>query len=171
MDEAAVRASRGPFAGRDGHLDAPYWTTPADVVERMLDLAGLTADDRLIDLGCGDGRIALAAAGRGARALGIDLDPGRIAEARLAAAAAGLESLTSFRKEDLFETPLADATVVSLYLLAHVNRLLERRLRRFLRPGSRVVSHAYPIGGWEPTRSVETPDRRRLYLWVVASVA
>ena len=169
MDEAAIRAARGPFAGQPGQLDAPYWRTPPELVERMLDLADLTSEDKLIDLGCGDGRIGLAAAQRGARALGVDLDPMRIAEARASAGRAGLEALASFREEDLFATPLAEASVVTLYLMMHVNRLLEDRLRSQLKPGSRIVSHAYSIGGWTPARTVETADRRRLYLWVVPS--
>jgi cyclopropane fatty-acyl-phospholipid synthase-like methyltransferase len=168
MDEKAIRAARGPFAGQAGNLDAPYWQTPAELVGRMLDLAALSPEDRLIDLGCGDGRVVLAAARRGARALGIDLDPQRIAEAEAAARLAGLERLASFRCEDLFETPLAEASVVTLYLLPHVNRLLRERLRRELPAGARVVGHAWPMPDWPPIREEEV-DRRRLYLWAVPS--
>jgi cyclopropane fatty-acyl-phospholipid synthase-like methyltransferase len=169
MDEAAIRAGRGPFAGQPGQLDAPFWSTPPELVEQMLDLAGLRPEDRLIDLGCGDGRIVLAAARRGAQALGVDVDPQRVAEARSAAAREGLGRLATFRQEDLFETSLEEATVVTLYLIGYVNRLLEKRLRSRLHPGCRVVSHAFGIGSWQPERTVETPERRRLYLWVVPS--
>ena len=137
----------------------------------MLDLAGVGPDDRLIDLGCGDGRIVLAAARRGARALGVDVDPARIAEAESAARGAGLDDLAHFRRQDLFATSLARATVVTLYLLQHVNRQLERRLRSRLRPGSRVVGHAWPMPNWAPAHEEETADRRRLYLWVVPSAS
>lgn len=169
MDNAQIRSARGPHAGRMGQLDAPYWSTPPALVEPMLDLAGVGPGDRLIDLGCGDGRIVLAAARRGARALGVDLDPERIEEARTAARGAGLDELARFRRQDLFATSLAGATVVTLYLLQHVNRLLETRLRSKLRPGSRVVGHAWPMPGWLPEQEVETADRRRLYLWLVPS--
>ncbi len=162
MNEDQVRAVRGPFAGTAGHLDAPYWQSPPDVVERMLDIAKVGAGDCLIDLGCGDGRIVVAAARRGARAIGVDIDPRRIAEAEAACRRAGVAAC--FRQEDLFQTPLATASVVSLYLLGHVNALLHRKLRNELRPGARVVSHAFPIAGWEPSAREEF-DRRAIYLW------
>lgn len=169
MDEEALRAARGPFAGMRGHVDAPYYPSPAPVVERMLDLAEVGPGDRLIDLGCGDGRIVLAAARRGATGLGVDLDPRRIREARRAARAAGLEAAVRFSVEDLFQTSLEEATVVTMFLLVHVNWFMEDRLRSRLRPGARVVSHLYPMRGWAPARVEEVEDRRRLYLWIVPS--
>lgn len=161
---------RGPWAGTEGHLDAPYSSTPEPVVERMLDLAGPGPGDILIDLGCGDGRIAIAAARRGARALGVDIDRARIAEAEAAAAAAGVASRATFRQQDLFATPLGEASIVSLYLLPLVNRLLRPRLRGELRPGSRIVGHAFPMPDWEP-EAEEVVDGRRIFLWIVPAAA
>lgn len=155
---------RGPFAGRDGQLDAPFWATPPAVVGRMLDLAGAGPGDLLVDLGCGDGRILVAAALRGARCVGSDIDPARIDQAAAAARQAGVADRIDLVREDLFETPLNDATIVTLYLLPHVNRLLVPKLRRELRPGARVVGHAFPLPGWRPIAQAEL-HRRPIYLW------
>lgn len=161
-----MSALRGPFAGTEGHRDAPYWQTPPQLIEGMLDLAGAGPADFLIDLGCGDGRTVIAAARRGSRALGVDLDAERIAEAQVAAAAAGLASLAHFRCEDLFRTRLEEATIVTLYLLPHVNFMLRDRLRGELRPGSRVVSHAFPMPDWAHAQEAQVHGRY-LYLWIV----
>jgi cyclopropane fatty-acyl-phospholipid synthase-like methyltransferase len=166
QEDRALVALRGPFTGSAEHRDAPYWQTPEALVEAMLDLASVGPGDRLIDLGCGDGRIVIAAATRGALALGIEIDPARIAEAKAAAAAAGVPATARFRREDLFETRLEDATVVALYLLPHVNAMLCARLRGELRPGSRVVGHAFPMPDWAPAAQARV-DKRQLYLWVV----
>ena len=165
-EDRAFKALRGPWAGTPNHLDAPFWATPEPVVARMRDLAGVAPGDHLIDLGCGDGRIVIAAARRGASALGIDIDPERITEAEAAARAAGVEHLARFRAEDLFATRLEAASIVTLYLVPHVNHMLTTRLRTELAPGSRVVSHGFAMRDWEP-RVHETVDRFALYLWVV----
>ena len=158
---------RGPFAGTDHHRDAPYWQTPDEVVARILDLAGAGPGDLLIDLGCGDGRICIAAAGRGARAIGVDIDAARIAEAQAAASAAGVGALATFRQEDLFETRLEEASIVTLYAVPLVHNLLGPRLQSELAPGSRIVAHSFPIAGWPPDRVETLPDRRTLRLWTV----
>lgn len=150
--------------------DVPFVPTPHALVQRMLDLALVGPSDYLIDLGCGDGRIAVAAALRGARALGVDLDPLRIAEAAAAARIAGVEARVRFRRQDLFRTPIYDAHVVALYLLPRINLELRPRLLTELRPGSRIVSHAFDMGDWRP-EAEETHDGRRLYLWIVPAVA
>jgi SAM-dependent methyltransferase len=137
---------RGPFAGSDAHSDAPWWQTPPGLVDFMLDLAEVGPGDRLIDLGCGDGRIAIAAARRGAEALGIERDPGLFAAAEGAARAAGLEARARFRREDLFATSLAGASVVTLYLLPHLHRWLAPRLLAEPAPGARILAHAFPAG-------------------------
>ncbi len=165
-DDRLCLGIRGPFAAGGNHCDAPYWQTPSELVERMLDFAACGPGDRLIDLGCGDGRIVVAAARRGAKALGVDFDPERIAEARAAADAAGAGDSASFRREDLFLTDLSGATIVTLYLLPLPNRLLAHRLRTELPKGSRVVSHAWPIAGWDADRE-ECVYGRFLYLWTV----
>jgi SAM-dependent methyltransferase len=150
--------------------DVPYVPTPPELVEKMLDLAGLTASDYLIDLGCGDGRIALAAARRGARALGVDIDPVRIQEAVNAARFAQMESRVLFRRQDLFRTPIYEASVIALYLLPSINLQLRPRLLTELRPGSRVVSHAFHMGQWRADAQ-EVLDGRRILLWIVPAVA
>lgn len=164
--DRAIAAARGPWAGREGQLDAPYWSSPAEVVEAMLDLGEVSAGDRLIDLGCGDGRIVVAAAARGADALGVDLDAERIAEARAAARRAGLGSRARFRREDLFVTDVREASVVTLYLVPHCHALLRERLLAELRPGSRVVAHAFPLGPW-PAEARADVGRRPIFAWRV----
>jgi SAM-dependent methyltransferase len=150
--------------------DVPYVPTPPALVEKMLDLATVAAADYLIDLGCGDGRIALAAARRGARALGVDIDPVRIQEASAAARFAGMESRVVFRRQDLFRTPIYEASVVTLYLLPRINLELRPRLLTELRPGSRIVSHAFHMGDWRPEAQDEL-DGRHIFLWIVPAVA
>lgn len=166
VEDRAFKAIRGPWAGTPNHLDAPFWATPKPLVERMLDLARVAPGDHLIDLGCGDGRIVVAAARRGATAIGIDIDAERIAEAEAAAQSAGVGHLVRFRQEDLFQTPLQDASVVTLYLLPLPNRLLSARLKTELAPGSRVLSHAYATRDWTP-HTHEIVDQREVFLWVV----
>jgi len=164
---AALLPALGGFAPE---LEVPFVPTPHALVQFMLDLAGVGASDYLIDLGCGDGRIAVAAALRGARALGVDLDPLRIEEAAAAARIAGVEARVRFRRQDLFRTPIYDASVVALYLLPRINLELRPRLLTELRPGSRVVSHAFDMGDWRP-EAEETHDGRRIFLWIVPAVA
>lgn len=157
-------------AAQERDYDVPYVSTPLPLVQHMLDLAALTPADYLIDLGCGDGRIAIAAAQRGARALGVDVDPLRIEEAVLAARLAGVETRALFRRQDLFRTPIYEASVIAIYLLPRINLALRPRLLTELRPGSRVVSHAFDMGDWRPDGSDEL-DGRHIYLWIVPAVA
>jgi len=151
-------------------LEVPFVPTPHALVQHMLDLALVGAEDYLIDLGCGDGRIAVAAAQRGARALGVDLDPLRLQEAAAAARIAGVEARARFRRQDLFRTPIYEASVVALYLLPRINLALRPRLLTELRPGARIVSHAFDMGDWRP-EAQETHDGRRIFLWIVPAVA
>jgi SAM-dependent methyltransferase len=151
-------------------LEVPFVPTPHSLVQKMLDLAAVGASDYLIDLGCGDGRIAVAAALRGARALGVDLDRLRIAEAHAAARLAGVEARASFRRQDLFATPIYEASVIALYLLPEINLRLRPRLLTELRPGARIVSHAFTLGDWRP-EAEEVHDGRRIFLWIVPAVA
>lgn len=155
---------------RPPELEIPFVPTPHLLVGRMLDLAGVGPADYLIDLGCGDGRIAVAAALRGARALGVDLDPLRLAEAAAAARIAGVEAHVVFRRQDLFATPIFDASVVTLYLLPRINLALRPRLLTELQPGSRIVSHAFNMGDWRP-EAEDSLDGRRIFLWIVPAVA
>src|SRR4051812_8209346 len=155
---------------RAPELDIPFVPTPHALVEAMLDLARVGPGDYLIDLGCGDGRIAIAAARRGARALGVDLDPLRIAEGAASARIAGVEAHVRFRRQDLFATPIDEASVVALYLLPGVNLALRPRLLTELRPGARIVSHAFDMGGWR-AEAQEVHDGRRILLWLVPAIA
>jgi cyclopropane fatty-acyl-phospholipid synthase-like methyltransferase len=150
---------------------APYVPTPPDVVDRMLVLAGTTKDDVVYDLGCGDGRIPIAAAKTyGARGVGIDIDPRRIEESRANAKAAGVEHLVEFRLEDALTADVRPATIVTLYMLASGNARLRPVLTRQLRPGARIVSHAFSMGTSWPADKVDrfvsaAGDEITLYLW------
>lgn len=150
-------------------LRVPYVETPPAVVEGMLDLAELKPGERLIDLGSGDGRIVLAAARRGENALGIELASDLVRRARDAARLEGLEARASFRRDDLFLVPLRDVDVVTLYLLPAVNLRLRPRLLAELRPGARIVSHAFDMGDWRPD-SHRRIDDKNVYRWVVPAM-
>ena len=162
----AVPAERIP-AGKD----VPYVPTPPEVVERMLLLGDVGSGDVVYDLGCGDGRIVIAAVQRpGVRGVCVDLDPVRILESRRNAEAEGVADRVSFVEQDLFEARIEDATVVMLYLLPAVNLKLRPRLLAELRPGTRIVSHAFDMGDWKPERRevVKLPQTHYvIYSWVV----
>ena len=152
--------------------DVPFVPTPPEVVDEMLKLADLRSGDLLYDLGCGDGRIVIAAAKRsGIRAVGIDIDPVRISESNANAAAAGVTDKVRFIEKDLFEADFRDATVVTMYLLTSVNLRLRPKLLAELRPGTRLVSHTFDMGEWRPDKTsfVATAydDQRAVHFWVV----
>jgi len=141
--------------------------TSPPVVQSMLNLARVRKSDIVYDLGCGDGRIVIEAARRyGARAVGIDIDPQRIAESRANAKKAGVEKRVEFRLADLFETDLHEATVVTLYLLPSLNVKLMPKLRKELPKGARVVSHDFEMGDWKPDRTVQVGNAS-VYLWTI----
>ena len=147
--------------------DVVYVPTPQHVVEDMLRLADVRKGDVLYDLGSGDGRIPVTAARRyGVRAVGIDIDPTRIREAQQNAQKSGVTRLVRFRQQDLFQTDLREATVVTLYLLPELNLRLRPRLLEQLRPGTRVVSHQFDMGDWQPDKTLESGSAT-LYLWIV----
>lgn len=150
--------------------EVPYVQTPMPVVDAMLDMAEVGSGDYLIDLGSGDGRIVIAAVRRGARGLGVDIDPARVAEAVNAARFAGVEGRAVFRRQDLFATPIREASVIAIYLLPDVNLRLRPRLLTELRPGTRIVSHAFAMGDWRPDEHRDV-DGRNAYLWIVPAVA
>lgn len=147
--------------------DVIYVPTPVEVVDRMLTMAAVQKGEFLIDLGSGDGRIPITAAKKyGVRALGVDIDPERIAESRVNAKREGVDGMVEFRMENLFQTDLSHADVLSMYLLREINYKLRPRILDTMRPGARVVSHAFDMGEWVP----EEEDRvgpRRVYLWIV----
>ena len=148
-------------------LDAPYVPTPPRVVDAMLKMARVTGSDVVYDLGCGDGRIPLAAALKhGARGVGVDLDPKRIDDATENAKAAGVTDKVRFAAENVFDTDFRDATVVFLYMSLDVNQRLMPKLKA-LKPGSRIVSHVFDMGpAWPPDERGET-DGKTYYLWVI----
>jgi hypothetical protein len=145
--------------------DVPYVPTPQAVVEEMLSVAEVNENDMLYDLGCGDGRIVVTAARKyGTRGIGIDSNPKRIEESNANAESNGVTDKVEFRQEDLFQTDFSDATVVTLYLLTHVNLKLRPKLLSELKPGTRIVSHAFDMGDWEP-EEVRDVDGRTIYFW------
>jgi SAM-dependent methyltransferase len=153
---------------------APFVPTPQDVVERMLNLAGVGKNDVVVDLGSGDGRLVVTAAKQfGARGIGVDIDPARIAEGRANAKQAGVESLVEFRQQDALQADISQATVVTLYLLSSSNVKLRPRLLSQLKPGARIVSHQFGMGDWPPDKVETFTDSngtsRTLYLWTVGA--
>jgi len=160
---AAPPAMRAP--------DVRYEPTAADVVQAMLRLGSVGARDVVYDLGCGDGRIVIAAVReRGARGVCVDIDPKRIAESRENARAAGVADRIQFRNEDLFTTAIGDATVVMLFLYPDLNLKLRPKLLSDLKPGTRIVSHWHDMGDWKPLQSVQIVSEGRarpVYLWII----
>lgn len=154
LTSGTVFAGQAPAAKRpDAPQLAPYVPTPHEVVDRMLTLAGVTRSDVVIDLGCGDGRIPIAAAKQhGARGIGVDIDPQRIAEANANAKAAGVEHLVLFKLQDAMKTDVSGASVVTTYLLSASNLKLRPLLTAQLKPGSRIVTHSFGMGDWTPEK-------------------
>jgi SAM-dependent methyltransferase len=149
------------------HLDVPYVPSPNAIVDGMLKLAGVKKGDVVYDLGCGDGRIVIAAArDYGAKGVGVDLNPERIQEAKDNAQKAAVEHMVRFEQNDLFKANIAEASVVTLYLLPTVNEKLRPKLLKELKPGTRIVSHSFDMGEWKPDRE-EVIDGRHIYLWTV----
>ena len=156
--------------------DVPFITTPDNVTMAMLQIARTNAQDYVIDLGSGDGRIVIVAAKRfGARGLGVEIVPDLVKKSRESAKQAGVADKAEFREDDLFKTDLSKATVVTLYLLPEVNLQLRPKLQK-LKPGTRIVSHDWDMGDWIPDRTIEVdaPDKTigrekksRIHLWVV----
>jgi SAM-dependent methyltransferase len=158
-------------AGTDRTPDVNFVATPTALVSGMLDLAAVAEGDVVYDLGSGDGRIVIAAARRGARAVGVELEASLVAESRARADSAGVEDRAEFRRADIFATDLREATVVTLYLGSALNRRLRPILLRDLRPGSRVVSQAFDMGDWRPDSVVTVRSREvaatPIHLWVI----
>jgi hypothetical protein len=164
------------YQGSHGRADAedlaPFVGTPMPVVEKMLELAKVDSQDVVYDLGCGDGRIVIAASKKyGARGVGIDIDPQRIKESKANAESAGVEELVKFYLGDATKVDISEATVVMLYLLPESNELLRPKLEKELKPGTYVVSHNYAIPGWEKKEvevasvNDEEGDKHTIYLY------
>lgn len=160
---APLRAQKAPVRPPD----VRYEPSTPEQVQEMLRLGGVKKSDIVYDLGCGDGRIVIAAAKEyGARGVGIDIDPQRIDEAEANAKAAGVTGLVKFRTEDLFEADIAEATVVTLYLWPWINLKLRPKLLKELKPGTRIVSHYHDMGDWAPEKKIQV-DGHWIYLWTV----
>jgi 2-polyprenyl-3-methyl-5-hydroxy-6-metoxy-1,4-benzoquinol methylase len=159
--------AQAPVQTQQRQPDVPYVPTPQAVVDQMLAIAKVNKNDVLYDLGSGDGRIVITAAQKfGTRGVGIDINPRRIQEANANAQKAGVTNLVEFRQQDLFQTDLSNATVVTLYLLPDINLKLRPKLLKELKPGTRIVSHAFNMGEWKPERVVRV-NGRTIYYWVV----
>ena len=154
-----------------------YWPTPLEVVDKMLDLAKVTKNDVVYDLGCGDGRIVVAAAKKhGARAVGVEIDPKLVKQARAKVKGAEVGDRVTIREEDLFKTDITAATVVTLYLNDKANLALMPILKKSLKTGSRIVSQTWDMGDWKPHKTLTvngidekegTKHKYELYLWII----
>jgi protein-L-isoaspartate O-methyltransferase len=174
-------AQQVPPFGQGGpgtHLEriVPYVPTPPDVVEKMLEVAKVTSDDVVYDLGSGDGRIVIAAAQKfGARAVGVELDPNLYKQSSDRIKELGLEGRAQILHENLFNVNVRHATVVTLFLLTSVNQKLRPMLEKQLRPGARIVSHDFQIPGWEPEQTIEVVSKsgstHKIYLYVRSETA
>lgn len=151
-----------------GRLDVPYVPTPENIVAEMIKMAGINKNDIVYDLGCGDGRIIIMACLKtGARGVGVDIDPDRIKESRDNARKANVAGKVTFLQEDLFKMDFSEATVLALYLLPELNERLRPRILTEMRPGTRVISHNYGMGDWEPDKTRRFDASHSIYFWVV----
>jgi SAM-dependent methyltransferase len=166
----------GIFAGIANAQDleskkiVPFVPTPQEVVDKMIELGGVKKGDVVYDLGSGDGRIVITAAKKGARAVGFDVDGDLVKESRENIRKAGLEKVAEIKQEDILTVDLSPATVVTMYLLPDVNLKLKPNLLKQLKPGSRVVSHAFDMGDWKPDKT-ERVNGRTIYLWTIPAKA
>ena len=148
----------------------PYVPTPQDVVDRMLQIAGVQKGDVVYDLGSGDGRIVVTAAKKyGVKAIGFEIDPERIKESHENIQKAGVEELVEIRQQDILTVDLSGASVLTMYLLPDVNLKLRPTIQRQMKPGSRIVSHDFDMGDWKPERTERIKDAsgwdHTIYLW------
>ena len=161
---AAYCLAQAPF---ELPINPPFVTTPPDVVHAMLKLAAVDRNDVVFELGCGDGRIVIAAARDfGAHGVGVEISPVHIAAARANAKRAGVSGRVEFREQDLFDADLSSATVVTLYLLPDLNLRLRPKLLHELKPGARVVSNSFHMGDWKPDKSIEVHGAK-VYCWII----
>jgi len=167
----SISQAPSPEANTEAPLEAPYVPTPQVVVDRMLAMAEVGSEDIVYDLGSGDGRLVITAAQRfGARGVGIEIEPELVEQATANAEAVGVADRVEFRQQDLFQTDFSDATVVTLYLLPEINLQLRPLLFEQLQPGTRVISHGFDMGDWEPeeTEVVQGPQKLHIiYKWTI----
>ncbi len=164
---ASLAATHRLLGQDDLFPEVPYVPTPPEVVDAMLKMANVKGSDIVYDLGCGDGRIVIAAAKQyGATGIGFDIDPERIKDANENAKYEGVTAKVKFVQKDLFEADLSQATVITMYLLPSVNLRLRPKLLASLKPGTRLVSHAFDMGDWKPEKE-DLIDGRRIYFWTI----
>jgi cyclopropane fatty-acyl-phospholipid synthase-like methyltransferase len=144
----------------------PFVPSPQEVVDKMVEVAGVKTGDVVYDMGSGDGRIVIAAAKKGARAVGFEIDGDLVKESRENIRKAGVDKMAEIRQQDILTVDFSPATVVTMYLLPDVNLKLKPNLLKQLKPGSRVVSHSFDMGDWKPNK-VERMDGRTIYLWII----
>ena len=163
----AATAQAAPQEAPSRRPDVIYVPTPEEVVEAMLQVANVTKNDIVYDLGSGDGRIPVTAAKKyGARGVGIDIDPQRIKEANENVARNNVGDKVKIINADLFATDISEATVVTLYLLPSLNVKLMPKLMKELKPGTRIVSHAFDMGDWKPEKELDV-NGRKVYFWTI----
>jgi SAM-dependent methyltransferase len=161
----SVQAQDAPFESKK---IVPFVPSPQEVVDKMIELAGVKKGDVVYDMGSGDGRIVIAAAKKGARAVGFEIDGDLVKESRENIRKAGVEKLAEIRQQDILTVDFSSATVVTMYLLPDVNLKLKPNLQKQLKPGSRVVSHSFDMGDWKPDQT-ERVNGRTIYLWKIAA--
>jgi cyclopropane fatty-acyl-phospholipid synthase-like methyltransferase len=144
----------------------PFVPSPQDVVDKMIEMAGVKKGDVVYDMGSGDGRIVIAAAKKGAKAVGFEIDGDLVKESRNNIRKAGVQNSSEIRQQDILTVDFSAASVVTMYLLPDVNLKLKPKLLSHLKPGSRVVSHSFDMGDWKPDK-IERVDGRTIYLWTI----
>ena len=159
-------AAQSQDASSENKKIVPFVPTPQEVVDKMIEVAGVKNGDTVFDLGSGDGRIVIAAAKKGARAVGFEIDGDLVKESRANIKKAGVETLAEIRQQDILTVDLSPASVLTMYLLPDVNLRLRPNILSQLKPGSRVVSHAFDMGDWKPIKT-EKVNGRTVYLWIV----
>ena len=171
--------SAGPFSivlanAQDSSFQSkkivPFVPSPQEVVDKMIELGGVKTGDVVYDLGSGDGRIVIAAAKKGAKAVGFEIDGDLIKQSRENIRAAGVQDSAEIRQQDILTVDLSQASVVTMYLLPDVNLKLKPNLLSQLKPGSRVVSHSFDMGNWKPDK-IERVEGRTIYLWIIPAKA
>ena len=160
----------GPVQAQDFESKkiVPFVPSPQEVVDKMIEVAGVKKGDVVYDMGSGDGRIVIAAAKKGARSVGFEIDGDLVKESRENIRKGGVQNLAEIRQQDILTVDFSPATVVTMYLLPDVNLRLKPNLQKQLKPGSRIVSHSFDLGDWKPDR-VEQVDGRTIYLWTISA--
>jgi SAM-dependent methyltransferase len=158
--------ANGQDTNFDGKKIVPFVPSPQEVVDKMVEVAGVKKGDVVYDMGSGDGRIVIAAAKKGARAIGFEIDGDLVKESRENIRKAGVQNLAEIRQQDILTVDFSPASVVTMYLLPDVNLKLKPNLLSQLKPGSRIVSHSFDMGDWKADK-VERVDGRTIYFWTI----